>query len=559
MTSTTGASTGASILTALGASTIDIKTLAQNLTDATKAAEQAQIDSKKTAVQSRISSIGKIVTAVDAFNSALTTLGDPKTIQRLPTTSDASKVTIAFKDGQVPSTFSGQVEVQNLAVDAAVLFPPVSDLSASLGGSGRTLTLTSGSKTNTIDLGAADSLTALRDKINTISGYKASIIAGGSPTNKLYYLSINHGSGAANTFSAGVSDANGNVALTGTADTAQSGLVSPDTTPASGRVVAGQDAHITIDGVSVTSSSNVFSDVLPGVDITAVATTTSPVTLSSTVNKDNLTSAISTLISGYNALIGVISSETNYNPDDTTKNGSLVGNAAARTLLQQLSQFTTQSVKGYDDGTYSLAELGVKTNRDGTLTLDTTAFATVLAKNPDKVEAVLASRQTFTDAGLKVGSVASTVTAGKYTVARSASGAWTIGGSAATLNGLTLTGNKGTAAEGLSIVMPPLLATSTSAYSSDFYLGRGMLERFATMLGNVKTSTSPIESLLTSQNSQMTDLGKQQTTLDDRMTALNARYMKQFTAMNSTLATLNNTKTSLTGFMDAWTNSLKSG
>ena len=272
-----------------------------------------------------------------------------------------------------------------------------------------------------MDLTESDTLVTVRDKINTIAGMTATIVQGGTSTDPLYYLSVKSATGAINNFYADVTAVGGTTPLDG-ADTSNldpvaDGLLGNYYSSLS----VGQDAKISIDGVSINSSTNVFDKAIPGVVITAVAPTDSnvPVAINSQVNKTALTSAINSLITGYNQVLATMNAEMAYNSTDNTKSGGLANNAVARTLMDQLRSFTTQSIIGYDDKSHTLADIGVKTNRDGTLTLDQAAFSSALSNSPDTVAAILASKQSVSDSRIVPGSITSEAKTGVYSIKKS--------------------------------------------------------------------------------------------------------------------------------------------
>ena len=177
------------ILNTLNAgSGVDIKTLAKNLTDTVRVPQQLAIDNRKLSSTAKISSVGKIMSVVEQFSSAATAIGNPQTFQRNPSSSDPTKITMEFTGGSTAPTFTGKVAVNQLASETSILFPPVTSLSANLAGSdaNRTLKLISGtagspgSELATIDLKTVNTLPALRDRINQISGFEATIIPGGT-------------------------------------------------------------------------------------------------------------------------------------------------------------------------------------------------------------------------------------------------------------------------------------------------------------------------------------------------------------------------------------------
>ena len=267
-----------------------------------------------------------------------------------------------------------------------------------------------------MDLSATDTLVTVRDKINTIAGMTATIVQGGTDTDPLYYLSVKSATGSINNFYADVTAIGGTTPLDG-ADTSN---LDPVADGLLGNyyssLTVGQDAKISIDGVTISSSTNVFDKAIPGVIITAVGTSDYPVTIKSETNTTALTAAINSLVTGYNQVIATMSAEMAYNSTDNTNSGGLANNATARTLVEQLRSFTTQQIQGYDNNVYTLADIGVKTNRDGTLTLDQAAFDTALSTKPDMVAAVMASKQSLSDSRLSPGKIDSTAKAGVYTI-----------------------------------------------------------------------------------------------------------------------------------------------
>jgi flagellar hook-associated protein 2 len=545
------------IVNALNAgSGIDIKNLAKSLTDAAREPQQKLLETKTKALEAKISSVGKIMSAVTTFDDALKSLGDPQTFQRTPTSSDSSKVTLDFVDGTIAPTFSGQVAVNQLATDASFLFPPLTSLDTLLAGTDtdRTLKLISGTTASpgteiaTIDLTEVQTLPALRDKINEITGYQATIIQGGTASSPKYYLGVKGGMGADASFHVSITTTSGGstVAATGT------GLILDGTEV----IKQGTDSSISVDGVTITGSSNVFTDIVPGIKITALGTTSSDVTLSSSYNSDALSAAMATLVSGFNLMIDTIKSETQFSTD-ASKKGGLSNDPSTRALLGELRRFTTQPLEGFTTDSHNLAELGVRTNRDGTLTLDEKTFAKMLKEKPEVVEAVLASKKQVTDSRLSILS-STDVTPAVYTVEKIATSQWTINGQTATLALGTLTAGVGTDAEGLVLSLPSSVETaSPTGYTTQVNFAKGLVERLSEMFGSLKNSQSSIQVASANAAKSLSEVKTQQSNLDARMAKLEERYVLQFAQMNAAVNEANNTKASMKTFIDAWTAGLK--
>ena len=421
----------------------------------------------------------------------------------------------------------------------------------------RTLELFSGSAAapgaliSSINLAEVKTLPALRDKINDIPGFMASIVQGGTASAPKYYIAVKNGTGASNNFYSTITKTEGGVKSNATG----TGLVLNGTEI----IKQGVNAEITVDDVLVVSETNSFVDILPGVELTANATTAvgASVTITSKTDTEVLSSAMATLVSGFNVMMETIKQETKYDLDPK-KRGGLANESAGRQLMNELRSFTTQELAGYDDEIHTLAELGVRTNRSGSLSLDEATFAAILQKKPEVVEAVLASKKMLTDSRLGVASVTDDVIPGVYTIEKTISGAWTINDESATLTTGILTADAGTSAEGLVISIPPSVANAVpSGYSTTVYYGKGLVERFNTMFSDLSDAQSSLQVLSTNSTKSIDTLAKDQSTLDSRMKQVEERYLLQFARMNAILSEGKNTQESLTSFMEGWRASLK--
>lgn len=398
-----------------------------------------------------------------------------------------------------------------------------------------------GTEVASIDLSQYKTLTSLRDKLNSTDGLSANIVQGSINGATGYYLIVKGETGAANR-------------LMG----ATSGFTPLTLDASAGAVTKGKDAVITVDGITMKSSSNQFDDIIPGVRFTALGKTDagSTVTVGSSTNTEALTTAVSTLIGGFNTLQQTIAEQVKFDTD-ATKRGGLAGNTAARNLLDQLRRFTTQPIAGYGSQSYSLADIGVSTNKDGSLTLDNKAFSKILAQKPDMVEAILASKQTVSDSRITVANVTEKVPPGQYVIAKKDATTWTINGQTAIVASNRLSGATGSTLEELKLAMPTAVLAAPVGYTATVNYGVGLIDRVKTMLTKVQATDSAITTITTSAQSTLKKLAADQTKLDTRMTALQKRYMTQFIAMESATKANKSTQTSLTQFVDAWSAQLK--
>jgi flagellar hook-associated protein 2 len=151
-----------------------------------------------------------------------------------------------------------------------------------------------------------------------------------------------------------------------------------------------QDATFSISGVPHTSSTNTVTDALNGVTLTLTGTTASGTGPGSsaqlTVSSDTstITSNIQAFVDGYNTMVKAISPLGSF--DQTTNTaGPMLGDPVL-TGVQNDIRSALHSVVNTGSSVYnSLASVGITTNSDGTLNLNTTKLQTALATAPSAV------------------------------------------------------------------------------------------------------------------------------------------------------------------------------
>ncbi|MBF0367974.1 MAG: flagellar filament capping protein FliD [Magnetococcales bacterium] len=162
-----------------------------------------------------------------------------------------------------------------------------------------------------------------------------------------------------------------------------------------------EDAEFTVDGVSVTSTSNSVSDVIEGVTLTLLddnsGAGTADVTISVSNDTSSLTSTLDSFVSAYNSVIEYINSE---------KEGAFSGESLTRSIISQMRSVLNTSTS-LDDGSgddlspYSmLAEIGLRTDsEDGTISFDSSTLSDVLSDNFEAVAAIFTNSLSDGDAG----------------------------------------------------------------------------------------------------------------------------------------------------------------
>lgn len=165
------------------------------------------------------------------------------------------------------------------------------------------------------------------------------------------------------------------------------------TTTETGRAIQlaeGSDAMMRVDGRTIVSRSNTFTNAIDGVTLTAQAAepgTTVELTVSR--NQDASVRAVQELVEAYNAVVGFVTKET-------ATNGRLPFNGSLRSSLASLKAPLLSDVAGLSPAAvYQRGGLvGLSVDRYGKLALDESTFRTALATNHEAVERLFATGTT---------------------------------------------------------------------------------------------------------------------------------------------------------------------
>lgn len=265
---------------------------------------------------------------------------------------------------------SHTIEITQLAQTSSSASTAVSAANDTLSG---TLTI----QGHTFNVDSADNnntLSSLSAAINSADiGVTASVITDSSGS-RLSIVSGTSGAAGQLTISASLTDASSN----------------PVTFP-SGSGQVGQDAKLTVDGVSVTSPSNTVTTVIPGITFQLLALSTAPVQVQITDDTTSIGTAISSFVSAYNKVIGDIN--TQEGKDSSGNPEPLMGSP----VLAQLQGALTGSLfTGAASGSIkNITQLGISMNNDGTLTLNADTLNTALNSHLADVTGFLQNSGSF--------------------------------------------------------------------------------------------------------------------------------------------------------------------
>ena len=135
-----------------------------------------------------------------------------------------------------------------------------------------------------------------------------------------------------------------------------------------------------------------MADAVPGtaLDLKSVTVADETLTLGSDVEASQAN--LQKFVDAYNAVLSLVQKQTAVT-EGTNRSTTLAGDMAVKNLQSRLQQFTVTQVN--PAGTVrTLADLGIKTARDGSLSIDAATFASALSRDPGSVDALFTRAST---------------------------------------------------------------------------------------------------------------------------------------------------------------------
>ncbi len=342
-------------LSSLGSSNsgFDVTATVNAILTADRAPEVAR-QAQQTTLAAQTTAINQLQSEASSLSDQLNALQDPLGALTYvsATPSDATVLTATAAPGT--ATGNHTVEVDHLAATGSSYSSTVASSSTQLGSGNFTITV-NGTGTNITTGSGVNTLDQLARSINSQSlGVNASVITD-STGSRLALVAA--ASGKAADFSI----------------TTQSGLTFT-------QGVVGADASLKVDGAPITSSSNTITGAIAGLtlNLTGTTTGTTPITVALAPNATLITQAITSFVTAYNTLSSDLKSQFTYNAATGTS-GTLSADSTVRSLQEQLL-----ASSNYSSGASvasSLNAIGVTTNQDGTLSVNSTALSSSIASN----------------------------------------------------------------------------------------------------------------------------------------------------------------------------------
>jgi flagellar hook-associated protein 2 len=407
---------------------LNITQIVDSLVDAEKTPQENQIQTKIDAKNTAISAIGEVKSALSKLSTALISLTGNTS---LSVKSNSSAITATISNPSTAVAINSSISVSTLAKGQTLAFENYAS-STSLVGAG-TLLLEKGdwssgsfitnasTASKSLTVSETDTLESLKNKINALNfGVTASVLSTGDDT---YTLVLKSQDGKENA-----------LRITASESPSGSGLSSIDNTTTNNtkEKLAATDASITVDGLALTRPSNTITDLFTGYTVnlsneTSVNGVDTPVSLVASVDTEAAITNLQSFVSSVNDARELLNEKT-FRGSSSKQAGDLSDDPVIKSIEKQINSLTSTRLIGFGSDDIYLSNLGVRTEKNGLLSLNQTMLENELKTNPSSLDAIFNSMFSSSSSLLSVtGGIASAPVAGSYSFAMTAnvSGAFT--------------------------------------------------------------------------------------------------------------------------------------
>jgi flagellar hook-associated protein 2 len=409
------------IISSLGAgSGINTTQLVDDLIAIERSATDEILDNNEQKYESQISGYGALRSAMTSIQDSLNLLVDSDTFNgrnvSFPTTDILTPTSVSAEAlvGEYSVEVTALAASHSLSSDDAALYSDAESivgngtLTFSFGdwdGGAFTANGTKESQVITID-DSNNTLEGIRDAINAANfGVQASVINTGSG----YQLQLVGPSGANNEMEIVVAEGT----PTGLSALAYNvGNLNMDENQ------TGADAALKVNGLAITRESNQLDDVITGLEMTLNNASVGE-TVAITISEDKTLgeNTIREFIDGYNTFLttveGLTGTETS---EEDASLGSLVSDASAKSMINQIRSSIATTITGLSGNYTALANIGIETELDGSLSIDEDLLQAALDDNYSDVVSLFTSTTSSSNSLVDITRVTPTTKAGSFDV-----------------------------------------------------------------------------------------------------------------------------------------------
>ncbi len=417
---------------------LDINGLVTSVIDAERAPTTNRLDFKEATFQAELSAYGSLKGALSTFQGTLSTLSFTSAFRSSSAeTNNLDVLTADVSDAAADSSYS--IKVNQLAQAQTLVTSGFENITDVVGAG--TLTFKFGTTDyvkgdpnadpvvaesyNSFILNPEKSVESLeidetnntlqgiRDAVNSADiGVTASIIYDGSAYRLTF---VSQETGADNSLEVTVVDS-GDANNTDTSGLSRLAFNSSATNLE--QTLDGRDAQLTINGLAVTSSTNVVREAITGVTLNlkeAQLETDGAVSLDVKRSDSVVSNSVRNFVTEYNNFMDTVNSLSNYDAENE-QGGILLGDSVLRGITTQFRREINDTIEGLSGVFQNIADIGITTENDGKLKVDNERLDAAIKSDPDAVAYLFAAAGQLDAGGVSfIGSTAESQ-AGNYAI-----------------------------------------------------------------------------------------------------------------------------------------------
>jgi flagellar hook-associated protein 2 len=558
-TSTPTSSNSGATVTTSGTTTstgINWDLLIQNAVNA-KLAQATAVTTKITANQAKVTAYTKLQTDLGKLASDLTSLSTAvinpfatnafatraATISATGDVSAASALSMSVSNGA--ATGDHTLQISQIATAHKVAGATQSSPSTALGFSGTFSIGLSGGSSTSITVTSGMTLQDVADAINAQSS-----------TSNVAASIVQVSSGSFALVLTGTQDAADITYSSTSGDDILNKLGVTDSTGAFSNVLqTAQAAKFSLDGIPLTRNTNDITDVLSGVTFDLLQATPSGTTLNISIgaDTDQITSALQTFVSDYNAFRDDVIAQQATNPDGTASSTAvLFGDGTMREIMTQVEQVLGTAVNGF-----TMSDIGLSFNPDNNeLSLNAGTLSTALTTNLSGVIALLSAQTTTSSSQLSVANTGTSPESFTLDVTVDGSGnlsGASVGGDSSlfTVDSSTnsIVGKAGSIYAGMAFTYSGSTSQSITVTSTS-----GLATQIAQIAKDASSSSGSLQSLIDGLQSQDGTMQQKVNDINTAAATFQSQLEVQYAKYQAAIQSADNTLNYLTALLNARSN-----
>jgi len=310
-----------------------------------------------------------------------------------------------------------------------------------------------------------------------------------------------------------------------------------------------QEAKFTLDGIALTRNSNEITDVLSGITFDLLQPTPSGASLNISVgpDTDQITNALQTFVTDYNAFRDDVIAQQTTNPDGTASSNSvLFGDGTMRQIMTQIEQVLGTSVNGF-----TMSDIGLSFNAQNELVLNSGTLSTALSTNLSGVTALLSAQTKTSSSQLGVVNTGTSPESFTLDVTVDASGNLTgasVGGDSSlfTISGNSIIGKSGTIYAGMAFTYTGSTAQSITVTSTS-----GLATQIAQIAKEASANSGSLQTQIDSLQTQDSTMQQKVNDINNAAAAFQNQLEMQYAKYQAAIQSADNTLNYLTAILNA--------